>query len=140
MTNRLHPSPRPALLAISVLAATILLAVLGAAQNGPPPSMEGKTAAQQFKNIRVLKKLPADRLIPMMQNFDASLGVGCDFCHAGRDRASDAKPTKNVARQMILMTENIKAHQKILDHKATCYMCHHGHESPETSAPPPGPR
>ena len=41
-----------------------------AANSGGP-----KTAVQQFKNIQVLKDIPADQLIPAMQFIAASLGV-----------------------------------------------------------------
>ena len=34
-----------------------------------------KTAAEQFKNIQILKDMPADQLIPAMQFMTASLGV-----------------------------------------------------------------
>src|SRR5438105_3760961 len=98
MRHSLRESARPALLAMTVLGSTVLLGVLGAAQSGAPPSMKGKTAAQQFKNIKVLKKLPADQLIPTMRTIDASLGVRCDFCHVGRDFEKDDKPAKNMAR------------------------------------------
>src|SRR5512139_1862228 len=40
-----------------------------------------KKASEQFKNIQVLKDVPADQLIPTMQFMAASLGVGCDLCH-----------------------------------------------------------
>src|SRR6516164_3249794 len=39
-----------------------------------------KTATQEFKNVRVLKDIPADELIPTMQFISASLGVDCEFC------------------------------------------------------------
>ena len=140
MEIRLHRPVRPALLAVGVLAATVSLAVLGAAENGAaPPAGKPQTARQRFKNIKVLKNLPADRLIPYMQVYSASLGVRCDFCHVGRTFESDAKPEKNVARQMILMTERLNARERIIDKKATCYMCHHGNATPETKAPPAGP-
>jgi hypothetical protein len=123
---------------MGVLAATVSLAVLGAAES-EAPSGKAQTAAQRYKNIKVLKTLPADRLIPTMQAVNASLGVRCDFCHVGRDFPSDGKPEKNVARQMILMTQRLNAHERILDKKATCYMCHHGNATPQTQAPPPPP-
>src|SRR5207249_4744064 len=83
-----HRSPLPvrtAFLTAGVLAATVSLSVLGAAQNGAPPSGKPQTARQRFKNIKVLKTLPADQLIPYMQAYSASLGVRCGFCHVGRD-------------------------------------------------------
>ncbi len=99
----------------------------------------GTTAAQRYKNIQVLKTLPADQLLPTMRTFAASLGVRCDFCHATRadrpDFASDAKPEKRMARRMILMVRSINQRERVLDNRATCYMCHHGHEVPETRPP-----
>ncbi len=136
MKNEIRPSLRPALLAVGVLGSTVLLGALGAAQERMTP-MEGRsqTAAQRFKNIKVLKKLPANQLIPTMHMINTSLGVDCEFCHVrgpgGPNFASDEKPTKNMARQMITMTQSLNAHQKIIDNKATCYMCHHGHPQPE---------
>ena len=147
MKNSIRSSARPALLAIGVLGFSILPGALGVAQDGAPPPRPrppvppaGVTAAHYFKNIKVLQKLPANQLIPAMQRISASLGVRCDFCHAmgpnGPNFISDEKPAKNVARQMVLMTNSINAHQKILNNKATCYMCHHGHPQPETQVPP----
>jgi hypothetical protein len=103
----------------------------------PPP--KGVTSAHYYKNIKVLKTLPANQMIPTMQHVSMSLGVRCDFCHVRAGFERDDKPEKNVARQMIVMTEGLNAHQKILDKKATCYMCHHGHATPETQAPAPPP-
>jgi photosynthetic reaction center cytochrome c subunit len=134
------PSVRPALLAIGILVATVLLAALGTAQEGMSrQSMKGKTAAQQFKNIKVLKKLPADQLLPLMRTVSTSLGTNCGFCHDRAGFQLDTKPEKNVARQMIVMTQSLNAHQKILAGKATCYMCHHGRPTPETRVQALGP-
>src|SRR5690349_3543450 len=58
----------------------------------------------RLKNIQVLKGVPADRIIPIMREYNASLGVRCDFCHVGRDFDKDTKPEKRTARKMILMT------------------------------------
>lgn len=134
---------RPALVAMAVLGSTVLLGVLGAAQDGAPPARPrpgaptaGETAGHFYKNVKVLKKLPANQLVPTMHLINTSLGVDCGFCHVrgagGADYASDEKPTKRMARQMLSMTQSLNAHQKILDGKATCYMCHHGHAEPET--------
>ena len=53
-----------------------------------------KTAGQQFKNIKVLKDIPADQLIPAMQFITASLGVECEFCHVQDAFDKDDKKTK----------------------------------------------
>src|SRR5580698_3878240 len=46
----------------------------GLATASAPQSVE-KKAEEQFKNIQVLKGIPADQLIPSMQFITASLGV-----------------------------------------------------------------
>ena len=45
-----------------------------------------KTSEQVYKNIQVLKGVPADQFIPAMQFIAASLGVQCDFCHIEKVR------------------------------------------------------
>ena len=52
-----------------------------AATNPKPTNSRPKTAAETYKNVQVLKDVPADDLIPAMQFITASLGVECDFCH-----------------------------------------------------------
>jgi photosynthetic reaction center cytochrome c subunit len=106
-----------------------------------PPAHE-QTVEQVDKNIQVLKGLPASQLIPLMNFFNASLGVNCGFCHApttdpktGRvhlDFASDAKEEKTTARHMIQMTMNINHTNKIDlgSMGITCYTCHRGSNHP----------
>ncbi|HLK57772.1 MAG TPA: c-type cytochrome [Chthonomonadaceae bacterium] len=126
---------RVVLTAVCVLPALLLGALSVAQDNTPKP----QTAKQKFKNIKVLKDMPAERLGPYMHEISNSLSVGCDFCHVINPDHSgfekDDKPMKDVARKMIVMTNDLNAHQKILDKKATCFMCHHGHPEPENKAP-----
>jgi hypothetical protein len=137
-------SARPTLLAISVLVSTVLLAVFGAAQNNTPrPPRKPKTAAQLYKNIKVLQDLPADRLIPVMFEWNTALGVECDYCHVisatNTGYEKEDKPAHEEARQMVLMTGDVNANQKSLHGKATCYMCHHGRIHPDQAPPKPMP-
>jgi hypothetical protein len=138
---------RPGLLTLGLLTPVVLIGMLSSAPSrGLQQKNKAPTAKEKFKNIKVLKNLPADQLIPVMRKIDASLGVRCDFCHVinpdhtGFER--DDKPTKEMARKMLVMTNELNARQKILGKQATCYMCHHGHPEPETKAPdvpPPAP-
>lgn len=94
-----------------------------------------KTAEQQFKNIKVLKGVPADELIPSMQFITASLGVECDFCHVQGAFDKDDKKTKQTARQMMEMMfainqDNFKGHREV-----TCYSCHRGAVNPAGMPP-----
>ena len=49
------------------------------AQSQPASTAAVPTAAQKYKNIQVLKDIPADQLIPTMQFISSALGVECDF-------------------------------------------------------------
>jgi photosynthetic reaction center cytochrome c subunit len=89
-----------------------------------------KTAAQQFKNIQVLKDIPADQLVPTMQFIAGALGVDCEFCHSQHAMDNDDKKEKQTARKMIEMELAInKSHFKN-EIEVTCYTCHRGSPHP----------
>src|SRR6202035_4968386 len=90
-----------------------------------------KKAEEQFKNIEVLKGIPADQLIPGMQFITASLGVECEFCHVQGAFDKDDKKPKQTARKMMEMMfainkDNFDGHREV-----TCYSCHRGSAHPQ---------
>jgi hypothetical protein len=97
---------------------------------------ENEPAETVFKNIQVLKGLPAGRLLDTMRGFSAALGTNCRKCHDTENFASDDKDDKKVARGMIQMTRGINEQylktMPGLDQDATvsCYTCHHGKSHP----------
>jgi hypothetical protein len=93
-----------------------------------------KTADQVYKNIQVLKDLPAPELDGVMQFMSASLGVGCTHCH-GDSWESDSKTAKLGTRRMILMTRAINKENFSSNPAITCYTCHQGR--PRTIPLPP---
>src|SRR5688500_12082691 len=102
-------SPR-AVFSILGLALTIGLAgavSLTAQQPGPQP------AEQFFKNIQVMKGMPAHLMQPTMQLMEIALGVHCVYCHDpdNTKRDADTKPEKAVARKMIQMVNDINRTQ-----------------------------
>ena len=121
--------------AVVVALAAALLAVhaqnptqASAPQTGAPAAR--KTASQQFKNIQVLKDVPADQLIPAMQFITSSLGVDCEYCHVEHAFDKDDKKPKVMARKMMEMmitinNENFESHRMV-----TCYTCHQGGAHP----------
>lgn len=133
MRKSLSASFRSVLFLSGMVTPALLLGALCMAQDSKPTAPP--TAKQQYKNIKVLKDLPADQLIPVMRKWNASLGVKCDFCHVinadhtGFDK--DDKHAKLVARQMVSMTMDINKRYKAADKKVTCFTCHHGHQEPE---------
>lgn len=89
-----------------------------------------KTAEQVYKNIQVLKGVPADQLIPAMQFITASLGVQCDFCHMENAFDKDDKQPKQTARKMIQMMLTLNKDNFQGQRKVTCYACHRGARKP----------
>lgn len=88
-------------------------------------------AAEAFKNIQVLKAIPADQLIPTMQFITASLGVECDFCHVESEMDKDDKKPKKTAREMMKMMAAINQNNFQGERKVTCNSCHRGSTRPQ---------
>src|SRR5271157_3539057 len=98
---------------------------------GVPAAPAGdKKAEEQFKNIQVLKGVPADQLIPTMQFITTSLGVECDFCHVQGAFEKDDKKPKQTARKMMEMMYAINADNFDRHREVTCYTCHRGNANP----------
>jgi tetratricopeptide (TPR) repeat protein len=91
-------------------------------------------------NLQILPKdMPREQLIQTMQAFSQALGVQCNYCHVfegrgGRnDMASDEKPAKKTARQMLVLAREINeklpaAVGKNADDttRVGCVTCHRG--------------
>jgi hypothetical protein len=119
-----------------IAASELVMAIVGMAAGVPAiwrasAATPGKTAAEEFKNIQVLKSIPADELIPTMQFISASLGVECEFCHDERDKDKDDKKTKKTAREMIRMVMAINQSNFSGQREVTCNTCHRGAIRPE---------
>jgi hypothetical protein len=98
------------------------------------PPQPPKPAEEVYKNIQVLKGMPAPDLLRAMQSFTRSLGVKCEFCHVEGAFDKDDKREKQTARKMILMahqinTDNFHGHMRV-----TCWTCHRGATEPESAA------
>src|SRR5579862_9955989 len=98
------------------------------AQNTSAPT--AKTAEQQFKNIQVLKGVPAEQVIPTMQFISGSLGVECEFCHVRNAFDKDDKKPKQIARKMMEMMFAINKNNFDGHRAVTCYSCHRGNQHP----------
>jgi photosynthetic reaction center cytochrome c subunit len=97
-------------------------------------SPDGPTAGEEYQNVQVLTDLSKAEFARMMisiKNWVAP-DVGCDFCHAAPDYASDAKYTKVMARAMLRMTRHINSDwkQHVKATGVTCYTCHRGQPVP----------
>jgi len=96
-------------------------------------AISSKPAEQVYKNIQVLKGVPADQIIPAMQFIAASLGVQCDFCHLENAFEKDDKQTKQTARKMMRMMLAINKDNFEGQREVTCYACHRGAHQPVTT-------
>jgi hypothetical protein len=102
------------------------------AQTSPAP----RTAAQVFKNIQIIKDMPASQLQSAMSFMSASLGVDCSHCHTPPAMEKDDKAAKQTARRMLVMMNQIN---KNFDGKTevNCATCHRGQTRPTTIPPLP---
>ena len=115
-----------------------------------PGAAQEKTIAQEGreKNIKLLGDLPVSQFIPVMNYFAASMGRRCNFCHVNNngqwDYASDAKPEKNTAREMIKMVLDLHKRNFPGASEISCYTCHRGSNNPVNlpalPLPTPAPR
>jgi cytochrome c2 len=121
----------------SIILATVVMlsAFMPQQQQDPKPT-----------NLKVLpKNISHDDLDKVMDGFKAALGVKCNFCHSPRkdnpkrlDFASDENPKKEIARDMMRMTNKINKkyfHETDKEGKLTnisCASCHNGKEEPVT--------
>ena len=118
----------------ALLATAVALAVIGArpslvsAQQPPPKvkDMQGKTAGQFYKNVKVMKDLPAIEIHPAMEYISVALGVGCGYCHDTRKFDADDKSTKRSARNMMQMMFALDNTAFGGKREVTCYTCHRG--------------
>ena len=100
-------------------------------------SPQEKTVEQVQKNIKVLTGMPESQLIPVMNFFAASMGRRCNYCHVNNqgqwDYASDAKPEKTSAREMVKLVMDInKTTERLKLDPVSCYTCHRGRTSPQS--------
>jgi photosynthetic reaction center cytochrome c subunit len=114
---------RAGLVVVVAFSARVALAQGGGA------AVAGKTTDEVYKNIQVLKGIPAEQLIPTMQFVAASLGQQCTFCHV-EARDKDDKDTKKTARKMMQMVMAINKENFNGRTTVTCYTCHRGSQDP----------
>jgi photosynthetic reaction center cytochrome c subunit len=119
---------------VLAIVTAIVPANLGAqtAPSQPVSDMTGKTAGQYYKNVKVLKDVPAADLHPAMEYITVALGVGCANCHDMRKFESDDKANKRTARGMMQMMFAINSNVFEGQTRVTCYTCHRG--EPEGAA------
>lgn len=127
---------------IVVITTLILFVFLGIAGTTAPVK---KTT---FKNLKVLPQdISNEKLDNIMDHFNQSLGVRCNYCHAKNaagklDFESDSNHTKEDARSMMRMTLQINKDYLLVKQPmigdstmaVSCYTCHHGSPYPDAKS------
>src|ERR1041385_6182249 len=117
-----------------------LYSALGMPQPAQTPATAAaeQTIAQEGreKNVKLLGDMPVSQFIPVMNYFATSLGRRCNFCHVNNngqwDYASDAKPEKNTAREMIKMVLDTNKNFFKGNVEVQCNTCHRGRNNPQS--------
>ena len=122
---------------VAGVAALSFLAPDLSAQSAPSP-MAGKTAGEYYKNVILLKDIPAGDLLPTMEYISAAVGIPCGGCHTTNHFESDDKRNKNSARNMMKLTFALDDTLFKGRRQITCYTCHRGGNSPAMSPELPG--
>jgi hypothetical protein len=106
---------------------------------------ENLPAESVFKNIKIMKGIPAGRFVNIMNvGFGRSLGVSCGFCHVPGKWDLDDKEEKNTARTMFAMVGTINRDYmaKVPNDRGAaptvnCFTCHRGNAQPIGPEGPP---
>lgn len=113
------------------------------------PAAAAAQVPDRFTNLRVFPRdIPQTELIATMRNWTGEVGLRCHNCHEGpenlqgMDFASDAKPTKRAAREMLRMVmrinqETLAALPAAEGGRASvsCDTCHRGLSRPPARLP-----
>ena len=117
--------------------AGVLVCVLGiVSANGQAQDPPQPMAENVFRNIQVLKGIPADEFMETMGMFAASLVYDCIGCHVEDilvRREAFAEPTPRIqrARQMVVMVNALNKQYFAGQPRVTCFTCHRGSGFPE---------
>src|SRR5688500_4712661 len=69
---------------------------------------ENRPAGEVFKNVQLLKDVPAARFLRIMETgYAKSLGVGCEHCHVEERWEADEKRPKRATREMMKLVRDI---------------------------------
>jgi hypothetical protein len=113
-----------------------------AQQPGPTPAqvaaaVKGAPAETVFRDVRVLKGIPADEFLDTMGMFASALLFDCVSCHAKEiitDENAFALETPRIqrARQMVVMTNAINRLYFGNQNRVTCFTCHGSGNAPRS--------
>jgi hypothetical protein len=100
---------------------------------------QAEMAENVYKNIQVLRGIPADQFLETMGMMAASTGLNCTHCHGGYDYTVDTYAGDNIdlkltARRMIVIMNTINQSFFAGRQVVTCWTCHQGEQVPHATA------
>jgi len=104
--------------------ATLLFFVVGG------PNIFAQTAEKKYRNIQVLKGVPARKVDSIMQAFNRALGVECVACHVKDKWDDESKAQFATARKMFQMVKALNENQLAGTSGVSCWTCHAGQTKP----------
>src|SRR5258708_29164258 len=103
-----------------------LIALLLCASLPTSATGQGPPAEKKYRNIQVLKGVPAKDVDRIMRAFNRALGVECAFCHVPHQWENESKPEFATARKMFQMVKTLNENQLANTRGVSCWACHAG--------------
>jgi len=141
----LRPAPLHQIVLVAAVVAfgATLMQTAGAAQGrggqGSPAAADRPPLAQDvFKNIQVLKDVPADQFLASMGFISNALAVNCTYCHLGEggggwEEYAKDNDKKVLARRMMQMMRGINDMYFGGRPMVSCVTCHNASNRPKVS-------
>lgn len=92
-------------------------------------------AEEVFKNIQMLKGMPASQMKAVMTLISTSVGMRCDQCHVPDAFEKDAKRPKQTGRSMLQLVMSVNKTSFDGQPQVTCFSCHRGQQRPVAMPP-----
>jgi outer membrane lipoprotein-sorting protein len=119
--------------------AGVIVCLLGVTLSGQTDSAPRVPMAEEvFKNVQVLKGVPADQFMAAMGFFSNALSANCSYCHVGEggggwDKYAEDVGPKQTARRMVRMMDAINQTYFGGRRVVTCMSCHNGATRPKVA-------
>src|SRR5690242_7729693 len=129
-------SKRNLLSVIGIIAVCLGSVASASAQNDA--AQKPLMSEEAFKDVQVLRGIPASEFVETMGFFAVSLTANCTTCHGDASAGSwehyaDNTPLKSAARRMVLMMNSINQANFGGKREVTCYTCHRGDRIPRVT-------